>query len=119
MTGLVCLYPQKGMSRPPILKPAWAPETAGPVLTRQREGAGAPAGSALLATRCHSRVQTSFPGGRREPADSAPTSPTPRRGPASSSHCPAALSLPDLHTADADLDFHLVALRKPHVGLTS
>lgn len=47
MTGLVCLYPQKGMSRPPILKPAWAPETAGPVLTRQREGAGAPAGHSV------------------------------------------------------------------------
>lgn len=67
MTGLVCLYPQKGMSRPPILKPSWAPEMAGPVLTRQREGAGAPARSALLATRCHSRVQTSFPGGRPHP----------------------------------------------------
>lgn len=43
--GLVCLYlqkPGKGMSRPPILKPAWAPEAAGPVLTQTHEGAGAP-----------------------------------------------------------------------------
>lgn len=33
--------------------------------------------------------------------------------------CSVSLFLPDLHTADADLDFHLVALRKLQVGLTS
>lgn len=108
------------MSRPPILKPVWAPETAGPVLTQLDEGAGAPiSGPPCQPLSVRAKCRLHFLAAKQELADSAPTSPAYRQGPASSSRCPSALSLPDFDIADADLDFHLVALRKPHVGLTS